>query len=64
MPLDPAKIKARREKLKLSQTEAAARAGIALPNWHRTESGERVDPRFSTAEKIADALRCPLDALR
>lgn len=63
MPLDPAKIKAERERRKLTQAEAAERAGMPRPHWSRIESGERSDPNLSTAERVADALNCPLPKL-
>jgi predicted transcriptional regulator len=63
MPLDPDKIRRRREALKLTVTEAARRAGMPQPNWSRIEAGEREDPRLSTAEKIAAVLRCGVLAI-
>ena len=63
MPLDPSKIKSRREALKLSQAEAADRAGITQPQWARLESGRNADARISTIEAVARALRCALARL-
>jgi transcriptional regulator with XRE-family HTH domain len=63
MPLDPTKIRERREALKLSQREAANRAGMPRPNWARIESGKRLDPKISTVVKIASALNCPLASI-
>lgn len=63
MPLSPTKIFNRRKALKLTQTEAAARAGMHHPSWARIESGRRKDPALSTAEAVAKALRCPLAKL-
>ena len=63
MPLDPAKIKARRERLKLTQAAAAELGGMAQSHWARIETGERTDPNLSTAEHVAKALRCPLAKL-
>ena len=63
MPLDPAKVRARRTRLRLSQAAAAARVGMAQSHWARIEAGQRSDPQLSTAEKIAHALRCRLTAL-
>lgn len=63
MPLDPTKIKARRERLGLSQREAAERAGMPQPHWARLEAGNRSDPQLSTAEAVAKALRCSLPRL-
>jgi len=63
MPLDPAKIKARRERIGLSQREAAERAGMPQPHWARLESGGRPDPQLSTAEAVSKALKCALPRL-
>lgn len=63
MPLDPTKIKSRRESLELTQAEAAEAAGMPRPHWTRIESGERSDPQLSTAEKVAKALRCNLSKI-
>jgi len=63
MPLDPAKIKAERERRKLTQAECAERAGMPQPHWARIELGGRPDPQLSTAERVAGALRCPLAKL-
>lgn len=60
MPLDPSKIKARRERLKLTQSAAAERAGMPQPHWARIEMGGRTDPQLSTAEAVAKALRCSI----
>lgn len=58
MPLDPAKIKARRKNLGLTPEQAAIRAGMARPNWLRLESGKRARPSLDAAERIAEALGC------
>lgn len=63
MPLDPEKIRARRLKLGITQEQAAALAGIAQSNWARIETGVRCDPKLSTAQRVAHALRCKVDAL-
>lgn len=63
MPLDPQKIRHRREALKLTQAEAAERAGMPRPHWSRIESGERTDPNLSTAERVASALKIGLTKL-
>jgi predicted transcriptional regulator len=62
MPLDPEKIRARRVALNLSQTQAS-QGLMPRSNWARVESGDRIDPALSTAEKIASALKCPLAKL-
>ena len=63
MPLSPEKIRSRREQLGLSQTDAALLAKMPVQNWNRVESGERSDPRLSSAQRIAFALRCRLESL-
>lgn len=63
MPLDPVKIRERREKLKLTQSDCADRAKMPRPHWARIESGERSDPQLSTAERIASALECSLKTI-
>lgn len=64
MPLDPAKIRARRLELGLTQAGAAARADMLRSHWAKIESGTRDDPSLSTAERIAEALKVRLDAIR
>ena len=63
MPLSPDKIRKRRDKLGLSQQTAADRAGITQPSWARIETGLRTDPRLSTAEQVAKALKVGLEQL-
>jgi DNA-binding XRE family transcriptional regulator len=63
MPLDPTKLKARRERLGLTQEQAAQAAGMVREAYARIESGARTDPRLSTAQAVAKALRCPLAKL-
>lgn len=63
MPLDPSKIRTRREKLGLTQQQAAERAGLVQPNWAAIEAGKRLDPSLSTAERVAKALNCKLPHL-
>lgn len=61
--LDPERIKSKREALKLTQREAAERAGLAQPAWARIESGARTDPNLSTAVRLAHALKCKIEQL-
>lgn len=69
MPLDPAKLKSRRERLNLTQQEVADAAGLQRSFYARLESGIRPDtgkpndPALSIAESVAKALRCPLAKL-
>jgi transcriptional regulator with XRE-family HTH domain len=57
VPIDTAKIKALREKLGLSQEQAAQRAKIgARQAWNHIEVGRRSDLRVSQLERIAAVL--------
>jgi DNA-binding XRE family transcriptional regulator len=56
-------IKTRRQKLGLTQAEAATRAGLNAGvnpgrTWQKFESGEVYDPTVSTASAIAWVLQC------
>jgi transcriptional regulator with XRE-family HTH domain len=63
MPVDPKKIKRRREALGLSQTEAAQRARFSLQRWNNIEAGRRlaIDPDALLA--VARALKCRMEDL-
>jgi predicted transcriptional regulator len=63
MPLSPSKLKRHRERLKLTQQQVADAAGMPQSAYARMESGARTDPRLSTAQAVAKALRCPLAKL-
>lgn len=55
--LDTEKVKKLREKLGLSQDEAAQRAGLAnRQQWYLIESGQRANITMETLGKIAAAL--------
>jgi len=57
VPLDTAKLKRLREKCKLTQEEAAIRAGLkGRQAWNNIESGRRPNLQLQTLEKIAAAL--------
>lgn len=47
----------------LTQKQLAARAGLSEDGFKGVEQGRRVDPRFSTVLRIADALGVTLDEL-
>jgi transcriptional regulator with XRE-family HTH domain len=66
MSLDTDKIKALREKLGLSQAEAAERAGFAgRQNWYQLESGRAKNPTLDTITAVARALGVkPKDLLK
>jgi transcriptional regulator with XRE-family HTH domain len=63
VPLNPAEIRRKRQKLGLSQTEAARRAGFSLQRWHNIESGIRpgIDPDAFYA--VAQVLECRMEDL-
>jgi transcriptional regulator with XRE-family HTH domain len=55
--LDCAKMKALREKLELTQEEAAKKAGLKdRMRWNAIESGRRASISLATLDKIAKAL--------
>jgi predicted transcriptional regulator len=56
-------IRARRESLGITQTEAACRADMAQPHWARLESGGVPAPRLDTLNRVARALECPVAEL-
>lgn len=57
MPLNPTAIRTARERLGLTQQQAADAAGMARPNWARLEAGFSPDAKLSTVEAVAKALR-------
>ena len=56
------RIKALRAKRDITQAELAARAGISHGYLARLETG-RQDPTITTLEKLAKALRVPVEKL-
>ena len=56
------RIKALRERQKISQEELAARAGVSRGYLARLETG-RHDPTITTLEKLAKALRVRVERL-
>lgn len=57
-------LKARREKLGLTQEKAAKLAGIGTRfHWSRIETGARKTPHLTTLSKIAKALNCKVQQL-
>lgn len=62
--LDPAKVKAKREAMKLTQEEAAQRGGLASKQkWSDIESGRIPNPRLDTVVGVASALKCSIEDL-
>jgi transcriptional regulator with XRE-family HTH domain len=56
--ISAAKIAKRREKLGLSQAEAAAKAGFTRQRWNDIESGRKLNLEMGTLERVAAALGC------
>ena len=54
-------IRARREALKLTGDEAAAKAGVPRATWYHFEAGRHL--RLERLPQIAKALRCKVRAL-
>ena len=54
--LDRARMRELREKLDLTQTEAAKRAGITVGRWNDIEMGRRQNVTVETLATIAAAL--------
>lgn len=64
MPLNTEYIAARRAALGLTQQQAADLAGFPnLQKWSQYEKGRIPDPRLSSLEAIAKALRCKVAKL-
>ena len=55
--IDIEKIKSRREKLGMSQEEAAQKAGVgSRQRWNDIESGRKANVSIETLDKVAEAL--------
>ena len=63
MPFDHEALAARREKLGLTQQQAADAAGIHRVQYNRIEGGRIDDPGVNTVEKLAAALKVPISKL-
>jgi transcriptional regulator with XRE-family HTH domain len=66
MPIDPAKLKAAREKRRLTQQDLANRTGIHRAAIARLEAGnnpQAMNPKLDKALKLARALRVKVEAL-
>ncbi len=61
MPLDPHKLRSRRQSLDWSQAAMARRLGIQPPHYCRLEAGRIANPRLATMERLAAVLACRLD---
>ena len=56
--LNVERIRELREKLKLTQTQAAEKAGMSVTRWNDIESGGRRNVTIDTLSVIAAALGC------
>ena len=56
--IDVEKIKAKREKLGLSQASAAEAAGFTRQRWNDIETGRKLNIEMATLEAIARVLKC------
>lgn len=56
--LDTEKIRSRRERIGLTQSEAAERAGVSRQRWNDVESGRKKNIELDTLDAIAKALGC------
>ena len=57
------KIKERREKLGMSQSELIKKTGISRAQISALENGNEIDVRISTLSKVASALKCSVTSL-
>lgn len=57
------KLRAMREKRRMTQMELAALSGITQQAISKIESGERSNPGAITLYKLARALKCTVDDL-
>jgi len=57
-----AAIRAARLHARLTQQQAADRAGMAQPHWARLEAGTR-EPSMAMLRRVADALGCAVEVL-
>ena len=52
------RIRERREKLNMTQSELADKAKVTRQTISALESGDKVDVKVSTIKALADALKC------
>ena len=64
MPLDPQKVIQAREARRMSQADLAKATGMSQQAINRIEQGKRLNPQFSTVERLANELGVTTDALR
>lgn len=56
--LDIEKMKGKREKAGLTQSQAAIKAGVSRQRWNDIESGRKSNIELDTLGAIATALQC------
>jgi transcriptional regulator with XRE-family HTH domain len=64
MPINPKALKHRRNQLRLTLQELADASKVDRQTIHRIETGARSTVRPRTVEKLAKALRCPIEDLQ
>ena len=62
-PTVGSRIRARRLQQKLSQQDAAAKAGMDPSEWSRIESGQRNNLQLDTLTRVAQVLKCSVFSL-
>lgn len=63
MPLNVPEIRRRRERLGISQTEAANRCGWSIQRWNNVEAGRRVGLDPDAFFALAQSLECQMEDL-
>ncbi|HEY8668476.1 MAG TPA: helix-turn-helix transcriptional regulator [Tepidisphaeraceae bacterium] len=63
MPLNVPEIKRKRERLGITQTEAARRAGFSIQRWNNIEAGRRTAVNPDALFALAKALECRMEDL-
>lgn len=61
--IDPKKLKALRERAKLTQQQLADAAKVGQVTIARLETGARCDPPVSVAVRIAKSLGCKIEQM-
>jgi len=63
MPIDPIKLRSRREQLRMRQSQAAAIAGVTRGRWCDMEHGRRIAMSVDVARRLAETLHCAIEDL-
>ena len=61
--MDGKKLNSMRKKRGMRAFELAAKAGVTPAAIYQIESGQTVNPRIDTVQKLADALECDIGEL-